>query len=261
MSNPNLNSNKELLTTAEKEFENNIRPAQIDDLPANPRSSENLRIFIRAAKMRGEAPGSYLISWTSWSWKNNTFPHCGQWMGVSIKETSGPVIEKPGDLAGLLTNTGTQWCVVYWWDTPVEHCGGRISLCSDGGLPDRYYDWYRSQCTSASRSISIPLHWSALLHEVDCWLRHCSIPISLSNPDWNIIHCRNASENSITISGNTQCKDLCGCSNWDREKKSRHSTDSLMAYYRRVRKILRQVLNWWWYWYWYYAACNGKPWM
>jgi len=104
MSNPNLNSNKELLTTAEKEFENNIRPNQIDDFAGQGQIIENLRIFIRAAKMRGEALDHVLFHGPPGLGKTTLSRIVANELGVSIKETSGPVIEKPGDLAGLLTN-------------------------------------------------------------------------------------------------------------------------------------------------------------
>jgi Holliday junction DNA helicase RuvB len=104
MSNPNLNSDKELLTTAEKEFENNIRPAQIDDFAGQSQIIENLRIFIKAAKLRGEALDHVLFHGPPGLGKTTLSRIVANELGVSIKETSGPVIEKPGDLAGLLTN-------------------------------------------------------------------------------------------------------------------------------------------------------------
>ena len=55
MSNPNLNSDGSRLSAAEKEFENNIRPREIDDFAGQPKTIDNLRIFIKAAKLRGEA--------------------------------------------------------------------------------------------------------------------------------------------------------------------------------------------------------------
>ena len=55
MTNPNLNKESEGLSAADKEFENNIRPKQIDEFSGQPQIIENLIIFIKAAKIRGEA--------------------------------------------------------------------------------------------------------------------------------------------------------------------------------------------------------------
>jgi len=107
MPNPNLSGNKELLTAADKEFENNIRPAVIDDFSGQNQIIENLKIFIKAAKMRGEALDHVLFHGPPGLGKTTLSRIVANEMGVKIKETSGPVIEKPGDLAGLLTNLET----------------------------------------------------------------------------------------------------------------------------------------------------------
>src|ERR1700749_1718854 len=104
MLNHNLNSNKQGLSPPDKEFENNIRPAAIDDFSGQPQLIENLRIFIKAAKMRGEALDHVLFHGPPGLGKTTLSRIVANELGVSIKETSGPVIEKPGDLAGLLTN-------------------------------------------------------------------------------------------------------------------------------------------------------------
>src|ERR1700759_4221702 len=104
MANPNLNTEKELLNSADKEFENNIRPAAIDDFSGQPQTIENLRIFIKAAKIRGEALDHILFHGPPGLGKTTLSRIVANELGVNIKETSGPVIEKPGDLAGLLTN-------------------------------------------------------------------------------------------------------------------------------------------------------------
>jgi Holliday junction DNA helicase RuvB len=103
MANPNLNSDKEALSAAEKEFENNIRPSNIEDFSGQQQIIENLKIFIKAAKMRGEALDHVLFHGPPGLGKTTLSRIVANELGVNIKETSGPVIEKPGDLAGLLT--------------------------------------------------------------------------------------------------------------------------------------------------------------
>jgi Holliday junction DNA helicase RuvB len=104
MSNPNLNRGKEDLTAVDKEFENNIRPAHIAEFAGQPQIIENLKIFIKAAKMRSEALDHVLFHGPPGLGKTTLSRIVANELGVNIKETSGPVIEKPGDLAGLLTN-------------------------------------------------------------------------------------------------------------------------------------------------------------
>ncbi len=107
MANPNLNSDGTQQTAAEKEFENNIRPSEMADFSGQPQTIENLRIFIKAAKIRGEALDHILFHGPPGLGKTTLSRIVANELGVKIKETSGPVIEKPGDLAGLLTNLET----------------------------------------------------------------------------------------------------------------------------------------------------------
>lgn len=95
---------KENINPQEKEFENSIRPQNIEDFSGQPQLIENLRIFIKAANIRGEALDHTLFHGPPGLGKTTLSRIVANELGVQIKETSGPVLEKPGDLAGLLTS-------------------------------------------------------------------------------------------------------------------------------------------------------------
>lgn len=106
MSNPDLHIDPSSLTPAEKEYENSIRPKVIDEFSGQPQLIENLVVFIKAAKLRGDALDHILFHGPPGLGKTTLSRIVANELGVQIRETSGPVIEKPGDLAGLLTNLG-----------------------------------------------------------------------------------------------------------------------------------------------------------
>jgi holliday junction DNA helicase RuvB len=107
MPNPNIHPDESSLNAADKEFENNIRPREMADFAGQNQLVENLKIFIQAAKMRGEALDHILFHGPPGLGKTTLSRIVANEMGVTIKETSGPVIEKAGDLAGLLTSLDT----------------------------------------------------------------------------------------------------------------------------------------------------------
>ncbi len=104
MGNPNLNTGKDFLSPADKEFENNIRPAQMQEFAGQTQIIENLRIFIKAAKIRGEALDHVLFHGPPGLGKTTLSRIVANELGVNLRETYGPVIVKPVDLAGLLTS-------------------------------------------------------------------------------------------------------------------------------------------------------------
>ena len=108
MVNPNLNPEKPLAGRVESDYENSIRPSSLEEFSGQPAILENLRIFIQAARMRGEALDHILFHGPPGLGKTTLSRIVAREMGVQIRETSGPVIEKPADLAGLLTSLQAQ---------------------------------------------------------------------------------------------------------------------------------------------------------
>ena len=102
--NPNLNPNKEDISTDEAAIEKVLRPSSIDDFKGQPQIIDNLFVFIEAAKRRGEPLDHILLHGPPGLGKTTLSHIVANEMQVNMKITSGPVLEKPGDLAGLLTN-------------------------------------------------------------------------------------------------------------------------------------------------------------
>lgn len=92
------------LKDTDKEFERALRPLNFDDFQGQKKIVENLEIFVKAAKMRGESLDHVILHGPPGLGKTTLSTIIANELGVGIKVTSGPVLDKPGDLAGLLTN-------------------------------------------------------------------------------------------------------------------------------------------------------------
>jgi Holliday junction DNA helicase RuvB len=91
-------------SNSEEDFERKLRPSRFEDFQGQPNVLENLKIFVQAAKMRGEALDHVLLHGPPGLGKTTLSNIIANELGVNLKLTSGPVLDKPGDLAGLLTN-------------------------------------------------------------------------------------------------------------------------------------------------------------
>ena len=102
--NVNLDPQAENLSAPEKEVEKALRPTDFEDFTGQVKIVENLRIFVQAAKQRGEALDHVLLHGPPGLGKTTLSHIVKKELGAGIIATSGPVLEKPGDLAGLLMN-------------------------------------------------------------------------------------------------------------------------------------------------------------
>jgi len=104
MINPNLDPSGDQLSSTEKELDKVLRPQGFDDFTGQAAILENLQIFVQAAKQRDEALDHVLLHGPPGLGKTTLAYILANELGVNIRTTSGPVLDKPGDLAGLLTN-------------------------------------------------------------------------------------------------------------------------------------------------------------
>ena len=99
-----FNIRDEHVSAAEKEFEKALRPLKFDDFSGQKNVVDNLRVFVEAAKYRGEPLDHTLLHGPPGLGKTTLSNIIANELGVGVKITSGPVLDKPGDLAGILTS-------------------------------------------------------------------------------------------------------------------------------------------------------------
>ena len=104
MQNPHLDPSGDQFSTEEKKLEKALRPKILEEFSGQKRIVENLNIFIQAARQRDEALDHVILHGPPGLGKTTLSHIIANELDAGLKMSSGPVIEKPGDLAGLLTN-------------------------------------------------------------------------------------------------------------------------------------------------------------
>ncbi len=99
-----LSGDEENLSSAEREYEKALRPLSFADFTGQQKVLDNIKVFVQAAKLRSEPLDHVLLHGPPGLGKTTLSHIIANELNTNIKITSGPVLDKPGDLAGLLTN-------------------------------------------------------------------------------------------------------------------------------------------------------------
>jgi Holliday junction DNA helicase RuvB len=141
------------------QYEAGLRPRVLDDYIGQDRVRENLQVSIAAARQRAEALDHVLLYGPPGLGKTTLAHVIGNELGVAVRATSGPVLEKPGDLAGILTNLGDR--EVLFVDE-IHRMPANIEEILYPALEDYELDILIGQGPSA-RSVKVPLQKFTLI--------------------------------------------------------------------------------------------------
>ena len=156
---------------SDKEFENALRPLSFPDFNGQEKIVSNLKIFVQAARMRGESLDHVLLHGPPGLGKTTLSNIIANELGVGFKVTSGPVLDKPGDLAGILTSLEPN--DVLFIDE-IHRLSPIVEEYLYSAMEDYRIDILIDKGPSA-RSIQIdltPSHSSVQQHEADCLQHH-----------------------------------------------------------------------------------------
>ena len=136
--------NQQPVTSRERDFENALRPLNFEDFSGQDKVVDNLRIFVKAARLRGEALDHVLLHGPPGLGKTTLSNIIANELGVGFKITSGA--RQTGRPGGTSDQPQPRRRTFHRRNTPVEPRSGGISVLSHGGLPHRHHDRQRPFC-------------------------------------------------------------------------------------------------------------------
>jgi len=174
---------------AEDEKEATLRPRFLSEFQGQQRIKENLLIFIKAARERGEALDHLFLMGPPGLGKTTLALVVASEMGSDFKPTSAPAIEKPKDLAGILTNLRPGGVLFI---DEIHRLKPAIEEMLYIAMEDFELDWIIGQ-GPAARTVRIPLQPFTLVGATtrQAWSPHPSRAASASLSDWTTMHLRN----------------------------------------------------------------------